>query len=147
MVWSVLPNGWVLACELSACEFGYRCNHLNFRYCDIFEYGVPWHSGKYRVSIHSKNVRDMTRTYSQKHGTDKYSHFSSIIWLVCPNSWVFFNKLSGCGFRSRSSLLNFWYWDYFEYRIPWHSGKYRVWIHSETRTWHSNNIHSNPPER
>ena len=24
----------------------------------------------------------------------------------------------------------------FEQRVPWHSGNYKVWIHSETRTWH-----------
>ena len=24
--------------------------------------------------------------------------------------------------------------------VPWHSGNYRVWIHSETRKWHNNNI-------
>ena len=32
-----------------------------------------------------KRVRDMTRTYSQKHHTDKYSEHSSIIWPVWPN--------------------------------------------------------------
>ena len=32
-----------------------------------------------------KRVRDMTRTYSQKHRTDKYSEHSSIIWPVWPN--------------------------------------------------------------
>ena len=25
-------------------------------------------------------------------------------------------------------------------QVPWHSGNYRVQIHSETRTWHDNNI-------
>ena len=32
-----------------------------------------------------KRVRDMTRTYSQMHRTDKYSEHSSIIWSVWPN--------------------------------------------------------------
>ena len=32
--------------------------------------------------------------------------------------------------------------DCFEQRVPWHSGNYRVWIHSEMRTWHDNNIQS-----
>ena len=27
-------------------------------------------------------------------------------------------------------------------KLPWHSGNYRVWIHSETRTWHDKNIQS-----
>ena len=36
-----------------------------------------------------KHVRDMKRTYSQMHRTDKYSEHSSIIWPVSPNDWVF----------------------------------------------------------
>ena len=32
-----------------------------------------------------KRVRDMTRTYSQIHRTDKYSEHGSIIWPVWPN--------------------------------------------------------------
>ena len=35
----------------------------------------------------------------------------------------------------------------FEQGVPWHSGNYGVWIHSETRTWHDNNIRSNPPHK
>ena len=27
----------------------------------------------------------------------------------------------------------------FEQGVPWHSGNYRVWIHSETRRWHDRN--------
>ena len=47
-----------------------------------------------------KRVRDMTRTYSQMHCTDKYSEHSSIIWLVWPNGWVFVYEVSGSGFES-----------------------------------------------
>ena len=32
-----------------------------------------------------KRVLDMTRTYSQMNGTDKYSEHSSVIWPVWPN--------------------------------------------------------------
>ena len=38
------------------------------------------------------------------------------------------------------SHLNFRYRAYFEQGVPWHSGKYRVWVHSETRTWHDKNM-------
>ena len=38
------------------------------------------------------------------------------------------------------SHLNFRFCAYFEQGVPWHSGKYRVWVHSETRTWHDKNI-------
>ena len=36
---------------------------------------------------------------------------------------------------------------YFQQGIPWHSGNYRVWIHSETCAWHDKNIQSNVPYR
>ena len=29
-----------------------------------------------------------------------------------------------------------------EWRVPWHLGKHRVWIHSEMRTWHDKNLQS-----
>ena len=69
---------------------------------------------------------------------------SSIVW---PNGWVFVWELSGCGFESRCSNLNFRYCASFEQVVPWHSGKYRVWIHSGMRTWHDKNIQSNTPFR
>ena len=31
----------------------------------------------------------------------------------------------------------------FGHRVRWHSGDYRVWIHSETLRWHDQNIQSN----
>ena len=45
-------------------------------------------------------------------------------------------------FESRCSHLNFRYRVCFKQGVPWHSGNYRVWIHSETRTWHDKNIQS-----
>ena len=87
-----------------------------------------------------KRVCDMTRTYTQMHSTDKYSQLSSIIQSVWPNGWVFVYEVSGCGFESRCSHLNFRYCPCLEQGVPWHSAKYRVWIHCETRTWHDKNI-------
>ena len=81
------------------------------------------------------------------HHTDKYSQHSSIIWPVWLNGWVFVYELSGCGFESSCSHLNFRFRACFEQGVPWHSGNYRVWIHSETRTWHDKNIQSNAPYR
>ena len=90
-----------------------------------------------------KSLRDMIKIYSQMHHTDKHSQHSSII---CPVSAY---KL-GC-----SRLKSFWvnhlkleYGACFEQVVPWNSSKYRVWIHSETRTWHHDkNIQSNAPYR
>ena len=47
-----------------------------------------------------KRVRDMTRTYSQMHRTNKYSLLSSIIWPVCLNGWAFVYEVNGCRFES-----------------------------------------------
>ena len=55
---------------------------------------------------------------------------------------VFVYELSGSGFESSCCHLNFRYGVCFERGVPWHSSKYRVWIHSETSTWHSKNIQS-----
>ena len=65
--------------------------------------------------------------------------FGSQVWL---NGWVFVYELSGCGFEPHCSHLNFRFGVCFEQGVPWHSGNYRVWIHSETRTWHDKNIQS-----
>ena len=83
----------------------------------------------------------MTRC-SQMHRTDKYSEHSSIIWPVWPNGWVFVYELSGSGFESSYSHLNFRFGTCFEQGVPWHLGHYRVWIHSEKHTWHDKNIQS-----
>ena len=58
------------------------------------------------------------------------------------NGWVFVYKLSGSGFESSCSHLDFRFCACFEEGVPWHSGNYRVCIHFETRTWHDKNIQS-----
>ena len=59
------------------------------------------------------------------------------VWL---NGWVFVYELSGCGFESRcchltSGMAPASSKEFFDIQV-----NYRVWIHSETRTWHGNNI-------
>ena len=39
--------------------------------------------------------------------------------------------------------LNFRFCACFEQGVPWNSGNYRVWIHSETRTWHDKDTQIN----
>ena len=58
-------------------------------------------------------------------------------WL---NGWVFVYELSGCGFESSCSHLNFRFCVFDQ--VPWYSGNDRVWIHSETSSWHDKNIQS-----
>ena len=60
--------------------------------------------------------------------------------LKMLNGSVFVYELTGCGFESSCSHLNFKFRACFEQGVPWHAGSYRVWIHSETRTWYDKNI-------
>ena len=46
---STKTNGWVFVYELSGSGFESSCSHLNFRFRNCFEEGVPWHWGNYRV--------------------------------------------------------------------------------------------------
>ena len=67
------------------------CSHLNFRLRPCFEQGVSWHSGNYRVWIHSE----------MRAWHDKNLQISMKIWalllLVCQNVDIssFFGKLKG----------------------------------------------------
>ena len=99
-----------------------------------------WTKATIECGFTLKRVRDMIRTHSQIQRTDKYSQHSSFIWPVRLNGWVFVHELSGCGFESSYSHLNFRFRACFEQEVPWHSGNYRVCIHSETRTWRDKNI-------
>ena len=77
--------------------------------------------------------------------TDKYSQQTLIISPVWPNGSVFVYELSGPRFEFSWSHLNFTFRASFEKKIPSHSGNYRAWIYTETRTWHDKNIQSNVP--
>ena len=70
------------------------------------------------------------------------SENSSIIWLVWPNGWVFVYELSGSGFESSCSHLNFSFRTCFEQGVPWHSGSYRAWNHAENVyvTWQEHTV-------
>ena len=67
------------------------------------------------------------------------ANFPFPIW---PNGWVFVYELSGSGFESSCSHLNFRLRACIEQGVPWHSCNYRVWIYAETRTWHDKKIQS-----
>ena len=130
-LWQLPNNLWT-----TYKTFLYTCNNILV--------GINWN---YSLNIFRiifgftlKLVCDMIITYSQMHLTDKYSQHSSIIWQVWLNGWVFIYKPNGCRFESHCCHLNFRYGTCFEQGVHWHSGNYKVWIHSETQTWHDNNI-------
>ena len=90
-----------------------------------------------------KHVCHILRTYSQVHGTVKYSQHSYIIWPVWLTGGVF--ELRDCRFESHCSHLTYRFRACFKQGVPWHSGNYRVLIHCETRTWYDTNMQSNAP--
>ena len=143
IIWSVSSNGSLLVYDLSDSGFKSSCSHLNFRFCLSFDLGDPWHSCNYRVWNHWKMQRDMRRTYSQIHPTDKYSEHDSLIWSVSSNGSLFVYELCDSEFESSCSHFNFRFCACFKQGVSWHSGNYEVWIHSEKRTWHYKNIQSN----
>ena len=61
------------------------------------------------------------------HVTDAYAYYVSV-WPVWLNCWVFVYELSGRGFESSCSHLNFRFRACFEQGVPWHSINYRVWF-------------------
>ena len=141
------PSQSVKVYKLSGCGFGSCCWHLTSDIALVLSKVFLNIEATVECGFTLKCVHYMIRIYSQMHRTSKYSQHSPIIWPVWPNDWVFFYKLSGCGFESSCSHLNFRYTTCFEQGVPWHSANYRVWSHSETRTWHDRNIQSNAPYR
>ena len=57
-----------------------------------------------------------------------------------PYKWLSVQELSRSGFESSYSRLTLRFRACFEQGVPWHSGNCRVWIDSETCTWHDKNI-------
>ena len=58
---------------------------------------------------------------------------------------MFVYDLSGCGFMSSCCHLNVRFRTSFKQRVPWHSGNYSVWIHSENAyvTWQEDTVINN----
>ena len=67
--------------------------------------------------------------------------------MALRNVWVTVYEVSGSGFEFSCTHLNFRFCACFEQGVPWHSYNYRIWIHSETRTWHDKNIQWIAPYR
>ena len=105
IIWAILPNGWVFLYKVSGCGFKSHCSRLNIINTACFEHGVLDVQASIGSGFTLKRVRDMIRTYSQMHRTDKYSKPSSLIWAVWSNDWVFVYEVIGCCFRVPLQLL------------------------------------------
>ena len=140
MIWKVWPYGWVFVYELSGCAFKIRCSHLNFRFLACFDQGVPWHSVKYRVWIHSEthmwhDNKIQSNTLCRQVLTIQLKRL--VKWLVvCLRSKWFWIRVLLQSLRFQNLRLP-------RKRNYEHSGNYRVWIHSEMRMWHDNKIQPN----
>ena len=141
---------WVLICtvHLTVCSchvtYAFQSESTLYICLDVKEL-----LARSRREIWSLSDCNLTRTHNHLVHKWTLNHLAKLAkWLSCVvntylNGWVFVYELSGCGFESSCSHLNFRFRGCFEQGVPWHSGKYRVWIHSERRTWHDKNIQSN----
>ena len=77
-------------------------------------------------------ICDSNRIQTHNHlvGKRTLNHFAKLTkWLACVVSTYLYGI-----------HLNFRYRACFKEGVPWHSGNYRVYVHSEMHTWHNNNI-------
>ena len=115
-------NNDVFSCAMVLLIILLLKTRINFVYVNIMYVYVT------EFTLTATGLEPRTTWFVNKHST---------IW---PIGWVFVYELSGSGFESSCSHLKFRFHTCFEEGVPWYSRNYRVWIHSETRTWHDNNI-------
>ena len=129
-----------ISCECK-CKFGGRKYNSNQNWNNIkwrceFKNIKEHHVCKIIFGVTATGLKPRTAQFANKHSTIWPN------WPVWPNGCVFVYEISASGSKCRCSHLNFRFCACFEQGVPWHSGKYRVWIHSETITWHDKNIQS-----
>ena len=77
---------------------------------------------------------------------DTWNRSISCNWTRTHNhlvrKWTLNHLAKLAKFESNWSHLNFRFSACFGQGVPWHSGNYRVWIHSERHTWYDKNIQS-----
>ena len=82
----------------------------------------------------------MIKTCSQMYrSANKYSQYSSSIWPVWVNGWVFVYELSGFTFESCCSHLNFRHRAFCKQGDSLHSWNYRVYINAYV-TWKEHTV-------
>ena len=96
-----------------------------------------WNINTFLAAYWIQNIITYYFNISQK--VKSNNNGNRTIWL---NGWVYVHELSGCEFDPCCCHLYFTYCACYEQGFPWHSRNYRVQIHSESHTWHDNNIQS-----
>ena len=142
-IYPVWPNRWVFIYKLSDSGFESSCCHSQSfadfaaasskEFLDIQKTAECGFTLKRLVTWHKPivkfNVQISTHNTAQSFG-----QFSQMVecFLQTKSFWV-------------RVQLTFKFRACFGQGVPWHPRNYRVWIHSETRTWHDKNIQSNSP--
>ena len=140
-IWPNWPNDWavfwVLICTVHLTECSCHITYLFQSESTLYScLNLKELLARSRCEIWSLSDCNWTRT--QNHLVGKP------FW---PNGGVFVYELSGSGFQFSYSHLNFRFRACFKQGISWHSGNYRVCIHSETQWWHDKSIQSIIPYR
>ena len=162
IIWPVWAKGWVFLYEVSGSGLEPSYSHLIFRFRTCLEQDIPWDAGNYRVWIQSerrtwddKNMEwNAPYRYVLRKQRSHLGNLAKCLSVCLRTRWfgVLLGARSSLKFRQLRIECGFEFWvlcSGFEFSsshltleqvAPWHSGNYRVWIHSETRAWHDKNI-------
>ena len=88
---------------------------------------------KVEVILRKEEKIPIVTSFSQQ-----YSYYMQN--FLIPREKTFCSFKSGYVFETSCSHLNFRFCACFKQGVPWHPDNYRVWRHSEMRTWHDKNI-------
>ena len=80
--------------------FESRCSHLIFRYSTCFEQGVRWHSGNYRVWIHSETCTEHDKNIQTK---ISFSNVAGFLYLVVSLLLFYCLTKAGISFRKNTA--------------------------------------------
>ena len=109
------------------------CEYLSVR-C-IWLHVLVMSRTRYRVNSHCLNVKELLA----RNRCEAWS-LSDCKWTWTHNHLVHNRTPSHL---AKLAKWPKWFRACFEQRVPWHSGNYRVWIHSKTCAWHDKNIQWN----
>ena len=122
-MFQLLTSGW-------CCKLSYNVT-LSFTSSWNHYYDTKWdYFPKLTCKIIFKKQKLVKKYKSNKRVEIKNQTISQTKWLSVRLRTI------GCWFKSCYIHLNFRYSAGFDQTISCHSGHYRVWIHSKTRTWH-----------
>ena len=104
---------------------------------------------EWRIFLKIKNVFENKNILQSMNICRK--DFLALTKILSPHSYIL--NIDYCNYTrtqnhlvalvTQNHLVTFRFCACFKEGVAWHSGNYRVWIHSETRTWYDKNIQFN----